>query len=675
VGVPHVRAAILKITMTTAKTTSSTVSATAEAQGKPQPRVLLVDDQPARLLTYESILEGVGVSCIRAQSGTEALERLLKDSFAVILLDVSTPDMDGFETARRIREHPRFEHTPIIFVTGVQVSALDTLKGYEVGAIDYIAVPLVPQILRSKVALLVELYLQRMELEQLNHELSVAREHLQIEREHAQLLDISSDAIFVWELDGAIQYWNKGAAELYGFSSAQAVGQVSHDLLSTVHPAGMSQVVAELRRRGAWRGELAHRTASGAALTVQSSMQVVVRGTQRLVMESNRDLTERKRTEDMLREADRRKDEFIAMLAHELRNPLVPIRTGIGLLKGAVDPNGLLARIQPIMERQMAHVVRLIDDLLDAARITSGRIGLQCEPVTLSSLVEAATEAHRETIAANGTELTVEITEPDQYVYVDSTRFVQVISNLLSNAARFTPRGGRITVAITTGEPNRGTRELVLRVTDTGMGISPDRLPRIFDLFGSASSDLKELGSRRGLGVGLALARRIAQMHGGTLEAHSEGLGRGAEFILRAPVVKVESLMPSDQEPRQCIAAGTPILVVDDSQDSAELMVLLLNSMGAEARAGYDGRSAVAIAEEISPRIVLLDIGLPDIDGYTVCRQLRERFGGTLRIVALTGWGQERDKQEAARAGFDGHLTKPADPAALEGLITKLLAD
>ena len=808
--------------MTTVKTTSSKVSGTAEAQEKPQPRVLLVDDQPARLLTYESILQGVGVSCIRALSGTEALERLLKDSFAVILLDVSMPEMDGFETARRIREHPRFEHTPIIFVTGVHVSALDSLKGYEVGAIDYIAVPIVPEILRSKVALLVELYLRRMELEQLNHELSAARERLQFERdqalaaaqtrrekewlaavlnsisdavyftdtdgrclyanaaalqelgpeplqevnvaellqrlqvlradgsprpaedspwlralrgetvrneeqivrnphldelrhrqvssapvrdaqgaimgavsvarditenrrheqllrqiehEHGQLLDISSDAIFVWELDGAIQYWNKGAAELYGFSSAQAVGQVSHDLLSTVHPDGMSQVLAELRRRGAWRGELVHRTASGAVLTVQSSMQIVVRGTQRLVMESNRDLTERKRTEDMLREADRRKNEFIAMLSHELRNPLVPIRTGIGLLKGAADPNGLLARIQPVMERQMAHVVRLIDDLLDVSRITSGRIGLHCEPVTLSSLVEAAAEAHRETIAANGAELIVEIAEPRQYVYVDSTRFVQVISNLLSNATKFTPRGGRITLSITTGEPDHGTRQLVLRVSDTGMGISPERLPRIFDLFGSASSDLKELGSRRGLGVGLALARRIAAMHGGTLEAHSEGLGCGAEFILRAPVVKIESLMPPDRKPHQCIAAGTRILVVDDSQDSAELLVLLLNSMGAAARAGYDGRSAVTMAEEISPRIVLLDIGLPDIDGYTVCRQLRERFGSTLRIVALTGWGQERDKQQAARAGFDGHLTKPANPAALEELITKLLAD
>ena len=496
----------------------------------------------------------------------------------------------GSKRPRRIREHPRFEHTPIIFVTGVQVSALDTLKGYEVGAIDYIAVPLVPQILRSKVALLVELYLQRMELEQLNHELSVAREHLQIEREHAQLLDISSDAIFVWELDGAIQYWNKGAAELYGFSSAQAVGQVSHDLLSTVHPGrdvsggggncgdvargGARAGAPDRKRCGLNRSELdAGRSPWHAAAGVES--------------QSRSDRTQANGGH-AAGSGSRRKDEFIAMLAHELRNPLVPIRTGIGLLQSrAVDPNGS-AGSDPAhhAERQMAHVVRLIDDLLDAARITSGRIGLQCEPVTLSSLVEAATEAHRETIAANGTELTVEITEPDQYVYVDSTRFVQVISNLLSNAARFTPRGGRITVAITTGEPNRGTRELVLRVTDTGMGISPDRLPRIFDLFGSASSDLKELGSRRGLGVGLALARRIAQMHGGTLEAHSEGLGRGAEFILRAPVVKVESLMPSDQEPRQCIAAGTPILVVDDSQDSAELMVLLLQLDGRRGSRG-----------------------------------------------------------------------------------------
>jgi two-component system, chemotaxis family, CheB/CheR fusion protein len=652
-----------------------------EAAAASRPRILLIDDQPARLLTYESILHGVGVECVRSLSGKDALARLLNERFALILLDVSMPDMDGFETARMIRQHPRFEQTPIIFVTGVHITTIDTLKGYEAGAIDYISVPIVPEILRSKVALLVELYLRRAELERLNRELSAARERLeaerdhavaaaearrekewlaavlnsitdevyfadtggrytyanpaamsefghksiagvgvaevvaklgvlrpdgsprpieeapplralrgevirneeqivrnprtgelrhrqvssapvrdshgtiigsvsvarditenrtreqrlgQVEREQAELLDISSDAIFVWELEGTIQYWNKGAKELYGFSSAEAVGKVSHDLLSTIHPEGMAHVKQELRRRGSWRGELNHRTKSGVVLAVQSSMQAVPRGTQILVMESNRDLTERKRNENLLREADRRKDEFIAMLSHELRNPLAPIRNVAAYLNLPNVEEKRLEWAAQILHRQVTHMSRLLDDLLDVTRISRGQLVLKRLPICLDEVAEAAIDAARPLIDSKGHRLSVDLPGVVR-LNGDSVRLAQVISNLLLNAAKYTDRGGQIQL---TGRMDGAL--LSLCVTDNGIGISPELIPRLFTMFSQLEGTRDR--SEGGLGIGLALAKNIIELHGGTIAAKSAGQGAGSEFQILLPVLESSSV-------------------------------------------------------------------------------------------------------------------------------------
>jgi PAS domain S-box-containing protein len=651
----------------------ATASDTAAVPDAALPRVLLVDDQPARLLTYESILEGVGVACVRALSGKEALERLLQQTFAVILLDVSMPEMDGFELARLVREHPRFERTPIIFITGVHVSELDTLRGYAVGAIDYISVPIVPEILRSKVALLVELYRRRKDLEALNQELTAARERLEsehasvlaaaqgrrerewlaavlnsisdqvyftdsdgrytyanpaalaesgrkfeqgvtdaervagleilrpdgspqpidespplralrgeiirneeqlvripetrdlrhrqvssapvrdakgaiigavsvardvtdieqlrrLERERAQLLDISSDAIFVWELDGAIQYWNRGAADLYGFSSAEAVGRVSHDLLSTLHPHGIYNVVAQLRQEGSWRGELTHRTKSGTDITVQSSMHVVSRDTQILVMESNRDLTEHKQNEQMLREAGRRKDEFLAILSHELRNPLAPIRNVSALLN---LPNAQEAQLQwarQVLQRQVIHMSRLLDDLLDVARITHGRLIVKKEPVSLNEVAEVAIDTIQALIDEKGHRLLVRLPEATPMLNADPVRFAQALSNLLVNSAKYTDRGGLIELS---GHIERSV--LFLSVKDNGIGIPPERIPQLFIMFsGLESTRARHQG---GLGIGLALAKEIIELHGGTIAVKSAGHGTGSEFQIRLPLL------------------------------------------------------------------------------------------------------------------------------------------
>ena len=1147
-------------------------------QNTPRPRVLLVDDQPARLLTYEAILEGVGVECVRAHSGKEAFEKLLRSSFALILLDVSMPEMDGFETASLIRKHPRFEQTPIIFVTGVHVSELDSLRGYEVGAIDYISVPIVPEILRSKVALLVELYRRRAELETLNRDLESTRLRLEAERsktlatsqlqlresearyrtifEHPLALTVVLEAvrndmgdIADWhyvdananairalghareallnmrlseveperveflmplccrvlaertpqryemqfgaadylmclfpmgedtvvhsgidittrtrverevrrrsEVDRAEKEWltavlNSMNEEVYftdtqkryTYANPAALREFGHECLEGVEVEKIAADLVILRPDGTPRpieespplrslsgevireeeqtvliprtGELRHRQVSaapvrnrtgkiigsvsvvrditdqrraGAVLRLRDArsttlltladrfrslnspgdlafaaaeilgntltashcgygtvdpetetirierdwwapgvpslagvlhfrdygsyiddlkrgdtvvcadaeqdirtadtadalkligacsfvnMPIMERGrvvavffvsyasprpwseeelafirdvaertriaverrrseqslatdlevtrrlrdlSARLVAEGDvqvlideilaaavtitnadggtlqlldpttqelkfaavkgldpaliasfervsvrsqsscgqalssgqrawvefdvpenedpdgslrrhaayglrsaqstplisrsgrvlgmvsthwrerrtlsdrdgqfldllsrqaADLIERtqaeedlRRSEHQLREADRRKDEFIAMLAHELRNPLVPIRTGVELLKRVREHPDMIDSVRPMMERQIGHMVRMIDDLLDVSRITSGRLELHCQAVTLSSLVGTAIELNREAITAGNHTFTVNLPEPRWILNVDPTRFAQVISNLLQNAAKFTPAGGRISLDATI-KPEEGEipAELVLKVIDSGEGISAATLPRIFDLFAQASTT--NVGSRTGLGIGLALARRLVEMHGGFIEARSAGVNQGSEFTIRLPAPR--SLQP-ESAPRARIdqaLKGLRVLVVDDNTDAADSVGMLLGAMGCSVRVVYDGLSALVAMADFNAAVILLDIGMPGMDGYETCRRIREKWGAHVVVVAITGWGQQSDKRSALQSGFDAHITKPADPIKLEQVLCAL---
>jgi PAS domain S-box-containing protein len=1143
----------------------------AAAVGIPQslPRVLLIDDQPARLLTYEVILEGVGVECVRALSGKEALERLLKQEFAAILLDVSMPEMDGFETARLIRDHPRCERTPIIFVTAVYVTQLDVMKGYAVGAIDYIQVPIVPEILRSKVTVLVELYRRRAQLEKLNGELEEARATLEVERARAvkrgetqlrereeryraifehptectlvleavrrqtgeglewrcmdansnclsllrlarvalvgrrlgeilpdfadkliplcarvlserqpyryeedfrgrvllmclfpigqnivvlsgvditakseaereeqrrsradraekewltAVLNSMNEEVYFTNTDKQFTYANPAAMREFGHIFVEGV-ELRHivERLEVLRPDGTPRPVEEsppLRAlagevirdeeqivRIPRTGELRHREVSSAPVrnsdgtiigsvsvvrdvteqkrihaelrardtrltalvrlgdefrslttpgdlafaaarilgetlgvsragygTVDAAREVTTidrdwhvsgvtslagilhyrdygtyiadlkqgktvvcvdaktdprtaataaalkaiharsfvnvpviengtlvamlflsqveprvwsadelafirdvgertriaverrrseqavasdlkdsrllrdlaarlvretdgtglfdeildaavtithadagtmqlldpearqltfvakrgldteltsqfervdatcgspcglalargqrilidfdvpeaedpdgsrrlhgkyglrgaqstplvsrggrplgmlsthwRGRQRpsarelrfldLLARQAADLIERmqaqqslRASEQRLREDDRRKDEFIAVLAHELRNPLVPIRAGIELLKSAREKPELIDSVRPMMERQVAHTVRLIDDLLDVSRITSGKIELRRQRVTLSSLIASAVEANRAALASASLDLRVSLAEPERIIEVDPTRFSQVISNLLQNATKFTPDGGRISISGTI-ELAGGTRGplLVITVRDSGVGISSQVMPTLFELFSQGHPAAP--GRHSGLGIGLALARRLMELHGGSLSARSEGLGKGSEFIVRVPA-------PAASEPHRTADVltrnameGLRVMVVDDNRDSASAMGLLVAELGADARVLYDGPTAIAAAGVREPDLVLLDIGMPGMDGYETCRHLRSKVGSGVLIAALTGWGQVQDRQRATQAGFDAHFTKPPDPA------------
>jgi PAS domain S-box-containing protein len=394
------------------------------------------------------------------------------------------------------------------------------------------------------------------------------------------------------------------------------------------------------------------------------------------------DVTERKRMHEALqqseselarqaeelRRADRRKDEFLATLAHELRNPLAPIRTGLDLLARSSDAPRSQQTLG-VMQRQIGHMVRLIDDLLDVSRITSGKLQLKRERVALATIIDTAVEASRPVIERKGH--TLEVVVPDGTLALDAdlTRIAQVVGNLLNNASNYTPNGGLIRL-----ETIREGQFAVIQVSDNGSGIPDDRLKDVFEMFSQVNRTLER--SHGGLGIGLALVRSLVEMHGGSSSGSSAGLGKGSTFTIRLPLAAAESVrspaIPAS-EPTPTRDTKKRILVVDDNEDAAEMLALVLDQAGYRTKTAYDSRTALAAVDAWSPEVVILDIGLPDINGYEVARELRRvgRFAD-LSLIALTGWGTQDDKQKAMDAGFDVHLTKPVDAGALHGALARL---
>jgi CheY-like chemotaxis protein len=325
-----------------------------------------------------------------------------------------------------------------------------------------------------------------------------------------------------------------------------------------------------------------------------------------------------------------------------------------------------MEKLRAMMERQVTHMVRLIDDLLDVSRITSGKILLQRETATLSVLVDAAIEANRAAIDVAGLTLSVRLPDRPVTLVVDPTRFVQVLSNLVHNAAKFTTAPGRIAIDAQVARAFGGGDQLIVSIADSGIGIARDLLPHIFDPF--TQGDRSAGRGPAGLGVGLALAQRIVSLHGGGIEARSAGPGHGSEFIVRLPLVRGAPAAAVEPAPPRS-ALDRRVLVIDDNVDAADMLAWLVRSLGGEARTANNGRDGLTIAAAFEPHVVLLDIGMPEMDGYEVCRRLRETRSRSAFIVAITGWGQDRDKARAAEAGFDAHLTKPADPDVLERML------
>jgi PAS domain S-box-containing protein len=382
----------------------------------------------------------------------------------------------------------------------------------------------------------------------------------------------------------------------------------------------------------------------------------------------NMDVTERKRIEEALKDADRRKDQFLATLAHELRNPLAPLRNGLELIKLAGGDEAVVGRTREMMERQLGHMVRLVDDLLDLSRISRGRIELRRERIELTKIVRHAVETSRPLIEQTGQEFTITLAPEPIVVDADVTRLAQVFSNLLNNAAKYTPRDGRISLAV-----ERQGSDAVVCVRDTGAGIPPEMLPEVFEMF--AQVDRSQQRASSGLGIGLSLVKALVELHGGSVEARSDGPGKGSEFVVRLPVLLTPTVAPAPQ-PGAASTAVIPrrrILIVDDNRDTAISLATVLNILGHRTQVAFDGVEALETARDFQPDVVLLDIGMPKLNGHDTARRLRqEPRGRDIVLVAVTGWGQDDDRQRSQDAGFNFHLVKPVDPAALEQILAEM---
>jgi PAS domain S-box-containing protein len=484
----------------------------------------------------------------------------------------------------------------------------------------------------------------------------------------ARFCDEAHDAIFAWNLKGPVLYWNRGADELYGFDRVAAAEQpITHPLLGAENRAMFEDIKAALLLTGQWSGELTHRRSDGRDVRVESRMRLIHEGTERTVVEADRDVTERMHTLDALREADRRKDEFLATLAHEIRNPLAPIRHELEIIRVAHGRPEVTERARAVMERQLAHLVHLVDDLMDVSRITRGKLELRREKLSLTDALQAALEASRPLIDAAHHELIINMPPEPIYVLGDMTRLAQIFSNLLNNAAKYTPPGGRIMMSASAVDG-----QAVIEVRDTGIGIAAEALPNVFEMFAQAN---RTRGLASGLGIGLALVSALAEMHGGTVTAQSEGADRGSTFAVRLPALPASEL--ENARARQPAAPPATVrrrvLVADDNLDAAESLAMLLTMMGHEVRAAHDGAQAVEQAEQFRPDLILMDVGMPRVDGLQAATQIRSKdWGADLVIVALTGWGQEADRKRSKEAGCDVHLVKPLDFDRLSLLLTEL---
>jgi signal transduction histidine kinase len=395
----------------------------------------------------------------------------------------------------------------------------------------------------------------------------------------------------------------------------------------------------------------------------------------RYAVERGRIEGELRRRAEQLAEMDRRKDEFLATLAHELRNPLAPIRNSLRILRMPGGSGAAHERVHEMMERQVSHLVRLVDDLMEVSRITRGKIDLRKERLEAASVLGNAIEISRPHIEAAGHRLTVNIPSEPMMLEADPVRLAQAVANLLNNAAKYTEAGGQIWLTA-----RREGDEAAVFVRDNGLGIPAEMLPRVFDMFTQVDRTLRR--SQGGLGIGLALARTLVEMHGGRVEVRSDGPGRGSEFTIRLPLASRDPLPPEEatpapREPREPASAITPrrVLVVDDNHDAADSLGILLKFLGADVHIVYDGQSALEAIRSYRPAVVLLDIGMPGVDGHEVARQVRqEKTFKDVSLVALTGWGQEEDRRRSKAAGFDHHLVKPVAPDVLLALLDNLPA-
>ena len=484
----------------------------------------------------------------------------------------------------------------------------------------------------------------------------------------AALVESSGDAIVSKTLDGIVTSWNPGAARLFGYAPDEIIGKP----ITTIIPPELRheevEVLARLRRgERVDHFETVRLGKTGRRIDVSLTVSPIRDEHGQIVGASKiaRGIGDQKRAERLLREANQRKDEFLATLAHELRNPLASVRNSTELLRGAKHERPELQTACDILDRQLRQMTRLVDDLLDVSRINAGRIELQEEFVDLGLLLRALESSLQPDFAAADQTFSLSIPPEPLYVYGDRIRLTQVLSNVLHNANKYTPAGGRIVV-----EAGREQAEIVIRIRDTGVGIPPAMLDQVFELFSQVEGSSHR--TRGGLGIGLNLAKRLVEIHRGRIEAHSQGPGVGSEFVIRLPAREPPREPVSAASPAQSATVARRILIADDNEDAAVSLSILLQWMGHETRVVCDGLAALEVAEEFQPDVLILDLSMPKLDGYEAARRISERpWARSVLLVALTGWAQEADRARGRQAGFHHHLVKPVDPEMLRELLAE----
>lgn len=685
--------------------------------------ILIVDDRAEQRLSLAATLEDLGENVVQAASGRDALRELLHQDFAVILLDVNMPGLDGFETAALIRQRKNSEHTPIIFITAYSDDA-HALRGYSLGAVDYILAPVEPEVLRTKVAVFVDLFRKREE---------VKRQAAALRQRATQLHALTEAALAInaeLSLDGIFQVVTDRAAAIIGTHqsvtttvvnqnvmgarrficlsdqyaawrdrSIELAGSELESLLSTANlPARMTRLELDAHgdgRRAPAADQLPMRGWLAAPFTGHDGRRLgVVQLSDKLEGEFTEDdsavLVQLAQiasiaVENILysqeREANRLKDEFLATLSHELRTPLTAILMWTHMLRTAADHTDIAHGLE-VIERSAKAQTILIEDLLDVSRVINNKLRLESHPLEIVGVIDAAIDAVRPVAVAAGIDVVRAFGPSPCRGLADPERLQQIFSNLLSNAVKFTPKGGRVTVDF---EQVDGKARI--RVSDTGKGIRADFLPYIFERFRQGDSSTAR--AQGGLGIGLFVVRRLVELHGGRAWAESAGEGKGATFTVELPILDAGVRPDPPRLPAAADSEGPPqppanglrldgvrLVVVENEDDARECLTLALREYGAEVTAVGSAAAALAAIEQVVPDLLVCDVGMPGEDGYSLIRTVRARgreHGGQIPAAALTAYARSADRARALAAGFDAHLPKPVEPVELVSAIKNLL--
>jgi signal transduction histidine kinase/DNA-binding response OmpR family regulator len=731
--------------------------------------ILVVDDLAENLLVMGAVLEELHENVVTARSGAEALQLVLQDDFAVILLDVNMPDMDGYETAAYIRKRKKSALTPIIFITAY-ADEIHKAQGYSLGAVDYLLSPVVPDIVRTKVRVFVELFRMTQEVKRSADE-KVALAQMQVARAAAEAAQAAAEeasrrwaflAEISTELAGLLDFEatarnlaRKVLPFLADFSAVRIPGEVGANGLIElawqdpsdksgivtgssleILPGGLKEAMERVLASGKFElldglsqfEDPENKTSKATEclappttnngdvnclpFSLTAAVVLPLRVRQEMMgvfilavgpsgrrfhsgdIELMTSLAaraaiflENARLYQQIKDTDRRKNEFLSMLAHELRNPMAPIQNAAEILAALDAPGEELQWIKGVIDRNVKQLARLVTDLLDISRITQGKIRLHLAPVEAAGIASQAIEISRPLIDSRKHQLSLSAPSEKLWVNGDATRLAQALANLLNNAAKYTEPRGRIELKI-----EKDADQIVFRVRDSGIGIPPEMLPKIFELFTQIDRSLDR--SQGGLGIGLSLVRSVVEMHQGVVQACSAGLGKGSEFVVRLPLLQQPIPIDSGMEsqvgrPAEVLAAAVSsnghasaaasakdgsasrrVLIVDDNRDSTESLALLLRLTGHQVETALDGATALKAARDYRPEVIFLDIGLPETDGYEIAKLMRQdRDLAKVTLIAMTGYGQEEDRRKAQEAGFDGHMVKPADPVDVEKLL------